>query len=100
MKQVFKVDENVCKELQEKQVAAEATKSVISGLLESHAMDNSGVIVDSPVFRRYEEQYAERFAAFDKAKQEMFEGTVPAELRARAVNWNLDYTSAELTLQL
>lgn len=99
MKQMFKVDAKVCKELQDKQVAAEALKSVISGLLETHAMDGSSAIVDSPVFQRYQEQYKERFAEFDAAKQKMYMESVPEDVRAHAANWSLDYASEELIVQ-
>ena len=97
-KEVIPVDEAVVCGIQLKDEAYKALLDVHSSLLESHAGDADASFMDSPVVRRFQEEIAGAKAEWDRAKDAMLRGNVPAGRRGSVRDWTLDYGLCELTI--
>lgn len=94
------IDEEIVNKIQLKDFEMQASKDVIAVLLDTHTLDADAKLVASPVFAAYQKRLVEAKAAFERAKDEMITYHVDEELRKQILNWNLDYYSCTLTLQV
>ena len=75
-------------------------QNVIASLLESHLLDEDDRIMKSPIFIGYQNKLAEIRKEFEQEKDKMIVTYVNEDVRYKITNWNLDYNSCILNLQL
>lgn len=73
-------------------------KDVILTLLDAHKGDTDGSAIDNPVFKSYQEKYASIKAEYEMAKNEVTNQYVPDCLAGHQYDWNLDFSTNELTI--
>lgn len=101
MKEIkIQIPEDVVNGIQLKDFEAVSMQSVITGMLESHALDADDRIISSPVFVGYQARLAQVRREFEQAKDKMLVEFVDAETRATVMGWSLDYHSCTLILQV
>ncbi len=94
------VNEDVVNDIQLKDVEAQMSKEVIVQIIESHKFEEDTSFMESPVFKAYQKDSADKQIAFEKAKNDMAESNIPAHLRDSVKEWNLNYFTCELTLTI
>lgn len=55
-------------------------------------------ILDGAAFKKYEERYRERNAAYEVAKAELQNTYIPAEIQPKVASWNLDFNTGVLVI--
>lgn len=75
-------------------------QNVIASLLESHLLDEEDKVVNSPIFIGYQKKLTEIRKEFEQEKDKMIITYVNEDVRNKLLNWNLDYNSCILNLQL
>jgi hypothetical protein len=101
MKEIkIQIPEDVVNGIQLKDFEAVSMQAVITGMLETHALDADARIIESPIFMGYQTKLAKVRREFEQAKNEMISTFVEEEVRKQVTNWNLDYNSCILYLQL
>ena len=101
MKEIkIKIPAEVVNAIQLKDFEAAAMQSVTANLLESHLLDDDDRVIKSPVFVGYQNKLTQVRKEFEQAKDEMLVAYVEEAVRAKVTNWNLDYNSCILYLQL
>ena len=78
----------------------EGSKRIIKELITDNA-DNSSVL-EGATFKKYNQRYEEKFAAYEVAKQELQKEYIPKVLIEDKVplNWNLDFSSGIMTVTI
>ena len=99
MIKVVRVDEEVVNNIQAKDVEAQVAKDVISQLVETHNLDEDVSFMQSPVFQALQKDAAQKQIEFEKVKQQMASKHIPADIKDKAKEWNLDYYTCEMTIQ-
>ena len=101
MKEIkIKIPAEVVNAIQLKDFEAVAMQSVTANLLESHLLDDDDRVIKSPVFVGYQNKLTQVRKEFEQAKDEMLVAHVEEDIRAKVANWNLDYNSCILYLQV
>lgn len=101
MKEIkIQIPEDVVNGIQLKDFEAVSMQAVITNMLESHALDADTRIIESPVFVGYQNRLVQVRKDFEEAKDAMLVTYVDEATRATVTNWNLDYNSCILTLQV
>ena len=99
MKEIkIQIPENVVNDIQLKDFEAISMQMVITNMLEAHALDDDTRIIDSPVFKGYQNRLAQVHKEFEQAKNNMLSSYVDKEIHQNTFNWTLDYNSCTLTL--
>ena len=75
-------------------------KDVILTMLEAHQNDTDSSVIKSPVFRAYQEEYSRVKAEYEMAKKQITEEYIPDCLKDHRTEWNLDFTTNELTISV
>lgn len=75
-------------------------KDVIMTLLEMHKGDPDGSSIDNPVFKAYQEKYANAKAEYEMAKNQITEEYIPDCLKEHKTEWNLDFATGELKISV
>lgn len=96
----IQIPEEVVNRIQLKDFEAVSMQAVITNMLESHALDADTTIIESPVFVGYQNRLVKVRKEFEEAKDNMLVEFIDAEVRSTIMNWNLDYNSCTLTLQV
>ena len=96
----IQIPEDVVNRIQLKDFEAVSMQAVITNMLESHALDADTTIIESPVFVGYQNRLVKVRKEFEEAKDNMLVEFIDAEVRSTVMNWNLDYNSCTLTLQV
>jgi hypothetical protein len=96
----IQIPEEVVNRIQLKDFEAVSMQAVITNMLESHALDADTTIIDSPVFVGYQNRLVKVRKDFEEAKDAMLITYVDEVTRTAVTNWNLDYNSCTLTLQV
>lgn len=93
---------NVVKEIVEAVQAADykvqAMTGVLTSLLEQHSTDPA--FLDAPVVVKYTQMLADARKDFEDAKRGMLQESVSGDVLQKAGDWNLDYASCVLTVQI
>ena len=101
MKEIkIQIPREVVNGIQLKDFEAVSMQAVITNMLESHALDADTRIIESPVFVGYQNRLVQVRKDFEEAKDAMLVTYVDEATRATVTNWNLDYNSCILTLQV
>lgn len=101
MKEIkIKIPAEVVNAIQLKDFEAAAMQSVTANLLESHLLDDDDRVIKSPVFVGYQNKLTQVRKEFEQAKDEMIMNYVDKDVRNSIINWNLDYSSCILIVQL
>jgi hypothetical protein len=101
MKEIkIQIPEDVVNGIQLKDFEAVSMQAVITNMLESHALDADMRIIESPVFVGYQNRLVQVRKDFEEAKDAMLITYIDEATRATVTNWNLDYNSCTLTLQV
>ena len=101
MKEIkIQIPEEVVNGIQLKDFEVISMQAVIANMLETHALDESMQIIESPVFVGYQNKLVKVRKEFEDAKDKMLVDFIDAETRATVMNWSLDYNSCTLTLQV
>ncbi len=101
MKEIkIQIPEAIVNNIQLKDFEAVSMQAVITSMLESHALDTDTRIIESPVFVGYQNRLVKVRQDFEQAKDNMLITYVDEDTRATVINWNLDYNSCMLTLQI
>ena len=101
MKEIkIQIPEEVVNGIQLKDFEAVSMQAVITNMLESHSLDADTRIIESPVFLGYQAKLVNVKKEFEQAKDKMILTYVEESLRKQVTNWNLDYSSCTLYLQL
>ena len=101
MKEIkIQIPEEVVNGIQLKDFEAASMQTVITNMLESHSLDADTRIIESPVFLGYQTRLVNVKKEFEQAKDKMILTYVEESLRKQVTNWNLDYSSCTLYLQL
>lgn len=75
-------------------------QNVTASLLESHLLDEEDKIINTPVFIGYQNKLTKIRKEFEQEKDKMIITYVNEDVRNKILNWNLDYNSCTLNLQL
>lgn len=101
MKEIkIEVPMEVANEIQLKDFEVASMQNVIKGLLDTHLLDTDDRILNSPIFIGYQNKLTQARQEFEQAKDKMILTYVEESLRKQVTNWNLDYNSCILVLQL
>ena len=101
MKEIkIQIPREVVNGIQLKDFEAVSMQAVIANMLESHALDEDTRVIESPVFVGYQNRLVQVRKDFEEAKDAMLVTYVDEAIRATVTNWNLDYNSCILTLQV
>ena len=100
MTKTFEVNEDVVNDIQAKDIEAQVSKEVILQLMDMHKLDEDASLFESPLFKAYEKESAEKRMAFERAKDKMATEVIPADVRAKIKSWSLDYYTNILTATL
>lgn len=96
----IQIPEEVVNKIQLKDFETISMQSVIANILESHVLDTDARILETPVFGGYQNMLVKVRKEFEQAKDEMIMKYVDEDVRKSIINWNLDYSSCILILQL
>lgn len=96
----IQIPEEVVNKIQLKDFETISMQSVIANILESHVLDTDARILETPVFGGYQNMLIKARKEFEQAKNEMIMKYVDEDVRKSIINWNLDYSSCILILQL
>ena len=91
------INEDVVNNIQLLDVRCVSYRDVIQSFMEVHLLDETTKAIDSPVFKRYQEAYANAKAAFEKAKDAMINDALDKETQSKVTTWSLDYSTYTLT---
>ena len=101
MKEIkIQIPEEVVNSIQLKDLEAVSMQAVITNMLESHSLDADTRIIESPVFLGYQAKLVNVKKEFEQAKDKMIMNYVDKDVRNSIINWNLDYGSCILIVQL
>lgn len=92
MAKIIKIDPKECENLQRLSIETESRKSLIAFMI------GSRMSMDSVQFENYQKEYAKYFAEYDHAKSELEKKYVMPIIGHQHVSWNLDFSTAELTI--
>lgn len=95
---IIVIPEDVLEPLWEAQLYHKVVSDVITWLTDMHANDKKDTITTSAVFKGVLAMKARLFEEYDKAKMEMYQTNVPANVKAKYSNWSLSYDGGILTL--
>lgn len=74
----------------------EGAKRVIKELISDN--DLNPIILEGEIFKKYNERYEEKFAAFEIAKQQLERDYIPEVLKSINTRWNLDFGTGIMTI--
>ena len=94
----IEIPENLASYIQRLSYEVESMKGIVSLLMENNRHDAS--FIQTPVFKGYSKELAEATAAFELAKSELEKSFVPEKLKGHNFNWNLDFATYELTIEV
>ena len=75
-------------------------RSVVMGLIEDHQFDDSTAFLDSDIFTAYEKKMAQAQYAFETLKTKLGREYTPDAIKSKAVKWDLDYNTCEMTFKV
>ena len=88
MRQIIIIDEELCTEIEVLQYEVEARKEIIAKIL------SSDIAEESPMFEKYQKEYAKYFKAYNDTKRKMLNKYSVAN----NTPWSLNFQTRELTL--
>ena len=100
MEKIIKIDEEAVNELQAKDVEAQTCKEIMMQILDLHKLDTDGSVMDSPVFKAYEQEVIAKRLAFEQAKDKMASENIPSDIANKVKEWSLNYYTNELILTI
>lgn len=86
--------------IQQKHALFDAANIVINTLVSAHATDTADTITNSEVFKAFLEKKAAYLMDFEKAKKELQNKYIPAEVQEKNPSWSLNYGTAILSVLL
>ncbi len=89
--EVIIIPELAAQEIQRRDIRVRVMESVLSTLIESHAYDESSVILDSPLVKEFILRLEDAKMAFEIAKDCMLKAYISDEMSMGLKSWNLDY---------
>ena len=92
MTKVISVPENIRDMVQKANVECDSRKSIILAILENN------LNISDERLKKYQEEYDEKFFAFEQAKSFIEKNYVLPAVDGKANNWSLDYASCNLTI--
>lgn len=95
---VIEIPEDVSSYIQRLSYEVESMKEIVSLLMENNRHDSS--FIQTPIFKEYSKELTEAIASFELAKSELEKNFVPEELKEHNYNWNLDFSTYELTIEV
>ena len=97
MKEItVKVPSEVVKDIQTKDLKVQAMQSVITNLMEMHAMDESPAVLTSNVFITYQSMLVDAKREFELAKDKMINDVLDKSTQRKVTKWSLNYVEEEL----
>ena len=96
----FSVSDELITEVQDAHTMYDTVTSVITAMLELHALDAKDTITGSSVFKGFSELQSGYLKDFNDAKQRMFEETAPADFKFSEDIWKLNYKEKILIIYL
>lgn len=94
------VPEEMVNELERCQYETNCRQSVIDRYLDKHANDANGKALETEVFKHFMSLLAEVEAEYEMAKEAISKTYVPEQLQGHQVNWNLDFQTNILTIDV
>lgn len=90
---VITVPEEVRNEVQRYDVERSSRRDIIAYIL------SGAVNVSEERFARYQKEYEEKFAGFEKAKHDIEKNFVMSATSGKISHWSLDYSTCEITIE-
>lgn len=78
----------------------EARADIIKWMFDRHKLDEDASVISSPAFKAYHDEYVEFRTEFEMAKVKIQEEYVPKVLNGHKINWNLDYNTEVLQIDI
>ncbi len=95
-----KVTQELCDEIERAQYEVNSRQGVIDRYMEKHAKDADFSAIDSKPFQHFMSQLSYAEAELEMAKAEVTNTYVPEVLKSHNIQWNLDFASQELTIDV
>ena len=95
-KKVLKIEIEDVNKIQSEHVILQTYRDTIAYLFDMNR--NNPSFLDSPIFLEYQKKCQESTFAFEDAKTEVFNKYFPQSGIENPINWSLDYSTGELTI--
>lgn len=89
MKKTIVIDTSLCEKIEALQYEVESRKDLISYIIAN------GLVINGDQFEKYQTEYKNYFAEYNKAKQEM----IDKYIGDNSIHWNLQFKTKELTIE-
>lgn len=93
----IKINEDVVADIQLKDATVQVMQNTLSVFLDTHSLDATDDILNSPIYAGFQKKLVEAKVAFEKAKDSMINENLDADTRQKVVNWDLNYSSGILS---
>ena len=90
--------EEVFNKMQRLTYEVSTTQYVVNMFLTDHIKDPTPEAVESPVFKKYQQQYIDLSIKFDQEKEKITEEFVPDELKSESTTWNINFKTRQLEI--
>ena len=100
MRKTIIIDENVVSDIQKKDIARQVAEETLKMLIDSHSMDNDASFMQSPVFKACQEEIVNKRIEWENAKNNMIVSFVMEDIRNKIIEWNLNYGTNELVIEI
>jgi len=93
----IQIDEDVVADIQMKDAAVQVLQRTLSIFLDTHALDATADILNSPVCIGFQKKLVDAKVAFENAKDAMINSTFDETARHKITNWDLNYSACMLS---
>lgn len=93
----IQVNEDVVADIQMKDATVQVLQKTLSIFLDTHTLDATDDILNSPVCVGFQKKLVDAKVAFEQAKDSMINENLDADTRQKVVNWDLNYSSGILS---
>lgn len=92
------IPEDIVNKIQRNHSEVDSRMLLIDRLMDTHK--DTPDFIDSPIFKRYHDEFVEFSTEFDMRKQELTKNYIPEYLLEHQINWSLDYDTCILNVEI
>lgn len=94
----IKINEEMVNYMERLSFEVEGSKRIIKEIIMDNVSNPS--VLEGETFKKFNQRFEEKHAAFEIAKSELEKNYIPEVLNGVAFNWNLDFSTGIMTLDI
>lgn len=98
MVKTYEIAEEVIIDLERHSYEVESLKAVIKSIISD--ISTTDAVLKGPAYNHYQKKYQDAFAEYEILKQEVLRNVLPEDVRANMQDWNIDFGTGILTVNM